>query len=242
VALRPDGAHGWAVDVEGEPARHARHLVVATDVPATRDLVAASPELVATAPGLARRIAALPGGEPYVVARLFCEGDVDPGRAVFTGVTRERVLDSVSLFHRLEGASARWAASGPGPRSVVELHSYACPAGESPDDLVAAMRSELAALWPEAADLRVLHAETHRYTNAPGFDPGYHLVRPGVLTDARGLRLAGDWVACDVPSALMERAAVTAVTAANDVLREEGAGPEPMRSIRPRGVLARPPR
>jgi isorenieratene synthase len=39
----------------------------------------------------------------------------------------------------------------------------------------------------------------------------------------------------------MERAAVTAVTAANDVLREEGVGPEPMRSIRPRGILARRP-
>lgn len=235
VSLRPDGARGWAVDVEREPARHARHLVVATDVPATRDLVASSPELVASAPGLARRIAALPGGEPYVVARLFCEGDLDPGRAVFTGVTRERVLDSVTLFHRLEGGSARWA--GPG-RSVVELHSYACPPGESVDDLVATMREELAALWPEAADLRVLDVESHRYTNAPGFDPGYHLVRPGVRTDARGLRLAGDWVASDVPSALMERAAVTAVTAANDVLVEEGVAPEPMRSIRPRGVLA----
>jgi isorenieratene synthase len=237
VSLRPDGARGWAVDVEGEHARHARHLVVATDVPATRELVAASPELVETAPGLARRIAGLPGGEPYVVARLFCEGDVDPSRAVFTGVTRERVLDSVTLFHRLEGGSARWARERGG--SVVELHSYACPPGESVDDLVAAMREELAALWPEAADLRVIDAETYRYTNAPGFDPGYHLTRPGVLTDARGLRLAGDWVACDVPSALMERAAVTAVTAANDVLREEGVGPEPMRSIRPRGLLAR---
>lgn len=239
TSLRPDGARGWTVEVEREPARHARHLVVATDVPATRDLVAASPELAAVAPGLARRVAALPSGEPYVVARLFCEGDVDPARAVFTGVTRERVLDSVTLFHRLEGGSARWA--GPG-RSVVELHSYACPPGASVDELVATMRAELAALWPEAADLRVLDAECHRYTNAPGFDPGFHLVRPGVLTDARGLRLAGDWVASDVPSALMERAAVTAVTAANDVLREEGAAPEPIRSIRPRGLLAPPPR
>lgn len=239
VALRPDGARGWVVDVEREPARHARHLVVTTDVPATRDLVAASPELVAAAPGLARRIAALPGGEPYVVARLFCEGDVDPERAAFTGVTRERVLDSVSLFHRLEGGSARWAAEGPGPRSVVELHSYACPPGASRDELVATMREELTALWPEAAELRVLDVDAHRYTNAPGFDPGYHLVRPGVLTDARGLRLAGDWVASDVPSALMERAAVTAVTAANDVLREEGVAPEPIRSLPPRGVLAR---
>ena len=239
MALRPDGAHGWAVDVEGEPARHARHLVVATDVPATRDLVAASPELVAAAPGLARRIAALPGGEPYVVARLFCEGDVDPARAAFTGVTRERVLDSVTLFHRLEGGSARWA---PGTRGLGDRAALLrLPAGSL--DRRARRGDAHGARRALARDRRprVIDIEAHRYTNAPGFDPGYHLVRPGVLTDARGLRLAGDWVACDVPSALMERAAVTAVTAANDVLREEGVRPEPMRSIRPRGVLAASP-
>jgi isorenieratene synthase len=238
TALRPDGAQGWAVDVAQGPSRRARHLVVATDVPATRDLVAASPELAAAAPGLARRVAALPGGEPYVVARIYGAGDVDAGHHVFTGVTRERVLDSVTLFHRLSAASARWARSVPGGGSVIELHSYACPPGASLDEIVTAMRAELTALWPEFADVEVLDVAAHRYTNAPGFDPGFHAVRPGVLTDARGLRLAGDWVASDVPSALMERAAVTAVTAANDVLREEGCAPEPMRSIPPRGVLA----
>jgi len=45
-------------------------------------------------------------------------------------------------------------------------------------------------------------------------------------------------VACDVPSALMERAAVTGVLAANDVLREEGVAPEPIRSVPTRGPLA----
>ena len=87
------------------------------------------------------------------------------------------------------------------------------------------------------ADLEVLDVDAHRYTNAPGFDPGYHPRRPGVVTDARGLRLAGDWVGTDIPSALMERAALTGVLAANDVLREEGAAPEPVHSIAPRGVL-----
>jgi carotenoid phi-ring synthase / carotenoid chi-ring synthase len=235
------GPGGWSVGVDGGPTRTARHLVVATDVPGTRALLAGSPGFTTTAPRLAAQVDRLPGGEPYVVARLYCRGDVATRRAAFTGVTRERVLDSVTLFHRLESESAAWArgldGSGRGG-SVIELHSYACPHDESLDDLVAAMRAELAALWPEFAGVEVLDTVAHRYTNAPGFDPGFHPHRPGVVTDARGLRLAGDWVASDVPSALMERAAVTGVLAANDILREEGAAPEPIRSIAPRGLLA----
>ena len=230
------GQSGWSVGVQDGPTRTARHLVVATDVPGTRALFARSPGFATTAPRLAEQVAGLPGGEPYVVARFWCRGDVDPARAPFTGVTRERVLDSVTLFHRLEAESAAWARGAGG--SVIELHSYACPHDASLDDLVAAMRTELTALWPEFADLEVLDVDAHRYTNAPGFDPGYHPRRPGVVTDARGLRLAGDWVGTDIPSALMERAALTGVLAANDVLREEGAAPEPVSSIAPRGILA----
>jgi isorenieratene synthase len=230
------GPSGWSVGVEGGPTRTARHLVVATDVPGTRALFDRSPGFATTAPRLAGQVAELPGGEPYVVARLWCRGDVDAAHAAFTGVTRERVLDSVTLFHRLEAESAAWAREAGG--SVIELHSYACPPEASLEELVAAMRTELTALWPEFAALEVLDVDAHRYTNAPGFDPGFHRRRPGVLTDARGLRLAGDWVASDVPSALMERAALTGVLAANDVLREEGAGPEPVWSIAPRGILA----
>ena len=237
AAVVPDGPRGWTVEVAGGGRHTARHLVLATDVPGTRSLVAASPELAAVAPRLAAQVAGVPSGEPYVVARLWCDRDVDPSRKAFTSVTRERVLDSVSLFHRLERSSARWAAASGG--SVIELHSYACPPGEPLDDLVAAMRGELAGLWPEFGDLTVLDVDAHRYENAPGFDPGAHARRPGVVTDARGLRLAGDWVAADSPSALMERAALTGVLAANDVLREEGVGPEPVRSVPLRGPLAR---
>lgn len=235
-----NGPGGWSVGIDGGPTRTARHVVLATDVPGTRQLLAASPGFATTAPRLSAQVDRLPTGEPYLVVRLYCRGDVDSRRATFTGVTRERVLDSVTLFHRLEAQSAAWARSAAG--SVIELHSYACPPEEPVDDLVAAMRGELAALWPEFAQVEVLDTVARRYTNAPGFEPGAHAHRPGVLTDARGLRLAGDWVASDVPSALMERSAVTGVLAANDVLREEGAAPEPVRSIAPRGVLAGRPR
>ena len=130
------GQSGWSVGVQDGPTRTARHLVVATDVPGTRALFERSPGFATTAPRLAERVAGLPGGEPYVVARFWCRGDVDAGHAPFTGVTRERVLDSVTLFHRLEAESAAWARDTGG--SVIELHSYACPHDASLDDLVAA--------------------------------------------------------------------------------------------------------
>ena len=73
---------------------------------------------------------------------------------------------------------------------------------------------------------------------APAFTPGSHAWRPGVRTDANGLYLAGDGIATDFPSALMERSAATGIIAANHILRAEGGAAEPVRSIRPRGLLA----
>jgi hypothetical protein len=54
----------------------------------------------------------------------------------------------------------------------------------------------------------------------------------------RGLYLAGGWVRMPFPAALMERAAASAVLAVNAVLEENGAGPEPVLSVVPRGLLA----
>ena len=72
----------------------------------------------------------------------------------------------------------------------------------------------------------------------PAFTPGSHAWRPGVETDAPGLYLAGDGIRTEFPSALMERSAATGIIAANHILRAEGAAAEPVRSIRPRGLLA----
>ncbi len=55
---------------------------------------------------------------------------------------------------------------------------------------------------------------------------------------APGLRLAGDFVRTPFLTGLMERAAASGVLAANDVLAEVGAGPEEIRGIPQRGLLA----
>ncbi len=100
------------------------------------------------------------------------------------------------------------------------------------------MRAELAALWPETADARVLHLEQRFEATAPAFPPGSAGTRPGVRADARGVRVAGDYVSLPFLAGLMERSSMSGVLAANDILEEEGVAPEPVRGIPQRGLLA----
>jgi isorenieratene synthase len=150
-------------------------------------------------------------------------------------VSRERTLDSITVYSRLERPSAEWAARTGG--SIVELHSYACTAPDA-DTATARMRAELAALWPETADAAVVHLQQRMEATAPTFPPGGAGARLAVTGAARGVRVAGDHVATPFLTGLMERAAASGVLAANDVLAEVGAGPEEIRGIPQRGLLA----
>ncbi|MFC3503115.1 FAD-dependent oxidoreductase [Micromonospora krabiensis] len=229
---------GWRVRTADGGEHDARHVVLALDPPALAALVGASPDLAEHAPRLAARMPEFGRpGPPYAVARYWFDGDVRPDRAVFSGVSRQPTLDSVTLYHRLEREPRRWAERAGG--SVIELHAYACEPGVSAAELAERMRAELATLWPESAALTVRELRARVAAQAPAFTPGSHAWRPGVPTDADGLWLAGDGIATDFPSALMERAAATGIIAANHVLRTCGGAAEPVRSIRPRGLLAR---
>ncbi|MCI4063041.1 FAD-dependent oxidoreductase [Micromonospora sp. R77] len=239
AATRLDhGPEGWQVTVADGSSYRAGHVVLAVDPPALAALVAASPGLVAVAPQLVERMPAFGRpGPPYAVARYWMDGDVRADRAVFSGVSRQPTLDSVTLYHRLENESRRWAERTGG--SVVELHAYACEPDVPAEELAERMRVELTRLWPEAADLRVRELRARVEAQAPAFTPGSDAWRPGVRTDADGLYLAGDGIRTEFPSALMERSAATGIIAANHILRAAGGAAEPVRSIRPRGLLAR---
>ncbi|MET7748313.1 FAD-dependent oxidoreductase [Micromonospora sp. NPDC005367] len=237
TALHPTGA-GWRVLTDGGIGHEAAHVVLAVDPPALAELVRASPALAAHAP---RLVAAMlrfgVPGPPYAVARYWFDGDVRPDRAIFNGVSRQSTLDSVTLYHRLERESRRWAERTGG--SVLELHAYACEPDVPATVLAERMRGELAALWPEVAELSTRELRARVQARAPAFTPGSHAQRPGVRTDADGVYLAGDGIATEFPSALMERAAATGIIAANHILRAERAAAEPVYSVRPRGLLAR---
>jgi isorenieratene synthase len=237
AGVEPDG-QGWRIGT-GAGDVVSRHVVLAVDPGALRALIAASPATAAAAPLLARRCESLSVAPPFAVSRLWLDRDVAPDRAPFSAVTGQPNLDSIAVYSRLEEPSRRWAAATGG--SIVELHSYSCGLADA-DTAARALREELATLWPETADTAVLHRNDRLEATAPAFPPGSAGTRPGVRSDARGLRVAGDFVELPYLAGLMERSAMSGVLAANDVLAELGAAAEPILGVPQRGLLAGVPR
>ena len=227
-------ATGWRAVARGGSAVDARHAILALDLSALALVVAASAGLPAD---LVAGAATLTTSAPYAVARFWTDRPVAADRPVFSGVSREPTLDSVSVYSRMEVGARQWAGKTGG--EVLELHAYAAPDGLTAEDAAMRMWAELAGLWPEVGDLRVLDRETRVGLDAPGFEPGSDATRPGVRTGDPTLLLAGDWVRLPFASALMERAATTGVLAADDVLTRAGARAEPVTTVRPRGLLAK---
>ncbi|MGE2712455.1 FAD-dependent oxidoreductase [Mycolicibacterium litorale] len=237
TGLEPDG-YGWRVDTRGGDLV-GRHVVLAVDPGALRTLIGSSPAMAAAAPLLSRRCESLTVAPPFAVSRLWLDRDVAPERAPFSAVTGQSTLDSVAVYSRLEEPSARWAGATGG--SVIELHSYACRLDDA-SSAARAMREQLATLWPETAGASVVHEHHRLEATAPAFPPGSTGTRPTVRSDARGLRVAGDFVELPYVAGLMERSAMSGVLAANDVLAELGAAAEPVVGVPQRGLLAGIPR
>jgi isorenieratene synthase len=228
---------GWTAVLTGGGRVPADHVVLATDPAAARAIVLASSELAERSPTLVSQVSTVRTTAPYCVSRFWLKGDVAAHRTAFTGVSREATLDSVSLYHRIEREPARWARQTGG--SVLELHAYAAPTGIDAVTLGDRMRAELAVLWPESAALSIVDRDDRLGYDAPAFDVDSAGTRPGVVTDAAGLFLAGDWVRLPIPSALMERAATSGLLAANAILERHAVAPHAVFSVPPRGLLAR---
>lgn len=223
--LRVDAA-GAAVDADA--------VVLALSVPALKDVVRRSPDLHAA--DFARRVGALATTRPFAVWRLWLDRRPAPDRAPFVGTAGVGLLESISLYHRLEDESARFAARTGG--AVVELHGYALTPDMDEDAVRADLLAGLHALYPETRAARILHERFLVRADCPAFTPGSHALRPTVETPHPDLALAGDCIKLPFPSALMERAAASGILAANHLLRALDVTPEPIRTVPRRGLLA----
>jgi carotenoid phi-ring synthase / carotenoid chi-ring synthase len=227
---------GWKVSLTGGDSLVADHVVLAADPGSARAIVLASPALTAQSPSVAAQMETVRTAAPYAVSRLWVDRDVAAERSIFTSVAEEPTLDSVTLYHRIQRAAGQWARRRGG--AVIELHAYAAPDGVDAAELTRRMWAELNQLWPETAHLSILDVDERVGRDAPAFGLGSDATRPGVRTAAAGLYFAGDWVRMPFPAALMERAAASAILAANAIFERHGVGPEPVLSVAPRGLLA----
>ena len=85
------------------------------------------------------------------------------------------------------------------------------------------MLARLHELYPETAGREIVDERVLCRSDCPRFAPGDHAARPTRRHAApRRLMLAGDGIRIDLPVALMERAATTGWSAANQLLAHYG--------------------
>lgn len=167
------------------------------------------------------RLLDLPSAPAFAVWRRWYDRPTREGAPGFLGTSGYGPLDNVSLVHHLERGSAEWARAVGG--SVVELHAYALPDGADHAELRRRLDREQGLLHPELNGARVLGEEWLVRQDCPLVDTRPWRERPDVLTSDPRVVIAGDGVRCDLPVALMERAATTGVQAADALVQRWGA-------------------
>lgn len=220
-------AHDLTLDGDPGPVRlgygrgevlEADGVVLALPRDGLQNVVASSPTLGDVA--WRASVAAGRMAPRFIVQRLWLDRPVAEDTPLFLGTAELGYLDNVSALHLMEAGADRWARRTRG--SVIELHAYAVPDDVSDDEVTADLRAQLDRLHPELAGAHVVHEEVLVRADCPlaGIDPWAE--RPGVFTPDPAVVLAGDGIRCELPVALMERAATTGIQAANTLLARLG--------------------
>jgi len=184
-----------------------------------------------------QQLAELRAGQRYAVLRLFLDRDVRAGLPYFVVTDRLRLLDAVTLYHRLEQESAEWVQRQ-GRGSVIELHSYAVPDDLADEEVKPALIEELLHFFPELTGFTSLGEVFQLPRDFTAFHRGLFAKRPPSDSGVKGLWFAGDWVKLPFPAMLLEAAFSSGLVAANGILGEDGLSLVAIDSVPARGLMA----
>ncbi|GAA2045419.1 FAD-dependent oxidoreductase [Yaniella flava] len=196
-------------------------VVLAADPRTSRNLIADLDGHGAALTELQDRVQRRRNAPPFAILRLWLDDLVRSDRAPFLGTSGYQLLDNISVLERFEASAHTWSQQHGG--SVVELHAYAveAPADPTSDDgqqIRAQLLADMYEVYPETRDLDIVAEEYLLQDDCGLADMAPLHEQPTVTTGLPNLVLAGDWLRCDVPVALMERAATTGFLAANELL------------------------
>ena len=232
TGIETDSPKAFRVHSDSSATFDADAVVLATDVAGLQRIVDASPGLGDET--WRQKVRDLRTAPPFVVQRLWLDRPVAAERPAFLGTGGLEPLDNVSVLDRYERQAIDWGRRHGG--SVVELHSYAVR--EPSDGLADRLRTRLHELYPETRGAGVVAEQLLCRDDCPRFAPGDFARRPCVVTPHPGLMLAGDGIRIDLPVALMERAATTGWSAANQLLSGWGLSGHPLHTVPTRGRSA----
>lgn len=221
------------VSVDGRPFDYA---VLATDVMATRQIAARSETIQEFDPALVSNLERMRASQRYAVVRIWIDRDITRDLPGFVMTDRGKLLDSVSLYHRIEKTSAQFSAEHGG--GVFELHCYAVPDDFGDDEAIeAALLEDFFDQFPELRGANITHRHAYVKADFTAFHTGLHRFRPTTDTAHPRLLLAGDWVKLPCPAMLLEGAATSGILAANRIFQAEAIRPTQLYTVPLRGFL-----
>jgi isorenieratene synthase len=213
------------------------YVILAADVVGTKRIAERSGWIKHAAPDTYDRLVGLQSSDGYAVYRIWLDRALQDEFPVFITTEKDRILDSVTLYHEFDAEAQRWAKEFGG--GVYELHSYAVPpALTSEAEVKGCFLRELYSYFPELRGAEIRHEYLQFNQDFPAFHTNLHKGRPTFTTDIKNLYLAGDWVRIPTPAALMEGAFTSGLLCANDVLAKNDLQEEPVFSVPARGLFA----
>ncbi len=197
----------------------ARSIIMATDAQHAQSILCASDPTRDIAETLY-----FPRSLPTAILRFWY--DTQPRSKVEAGIiTGDVIIDNYFWLQRLQDQYARWSKATGG--SAIEVHIYGPPELlEKPDAvLLSRAANDVQSAFPE---LRGHMIYQHLQRNAPLhtlFGLGRADQHLSTVTPWAELYCCGDWVRRPEPAFFMERACLTGIAAANEVLKSRDLQP-----------------
>ncbi|MBK9096656.1 MAG: oleate hydratase [bacterium] len=212
------------------------YAIIASDVKGTKSIIRYSDYFKNGHPNFYNQMTNLKQSQRYSVLRVWIDKDIRQGVPFFIFTDALKILDSVTIYHRMEKSSEEWEKKNGG--GIFELHSYAVPDDFPKEDIRNQFLKEFEEYFPEIKGYKVKYEYLQVKDDFTAFHTNLYKTRPAVKTEVDNLFLAGDWVKLESPAMLMEAATTSAIVAANSILNKEGLKEEQIYSVPLKGVLA----
>jgi isorenieratene synthase len=212
------------------------YAIIASDVKGTKNIIQGSDYFKNEHPAFFNQMTNLKQSQRYSVLRVWIDKDLRQGVPFFIFTDALKILDSVTIYHRMEKSSEEWINKSGG--GIFELHSYAVPDDFPQEEIRNQFLKEFEEYFPEIRGYKVKYEYLQVKDDFTAFHTNLYKTRPTVKTEVENLFLAGDWVKLESPAMLMEAATTSALYAANLIFNNEGLKEESLHSVPLKGLLA----
>ncbi len=212
------------------------YAIIASDVKGTKSIIKNSDYFKNEYLGFYNQMTNLKQSQRYSVLRVWIDKDLRQGVPFFIFTDALKILDSVTIYHRMEKSSEEWVKKNGG--GIFELHSYAVPDDFPEKEIRNQFLKEFEEYFPEIKGYKVKYEHLQVKDDFTAFHTNLYKTRPTVKTEVENLFLAGDWVKLESPAMLMEAATTSALYVTNSILNKEGLKEEPVLSVPLKGIFA----